>query len=193
MKSICVYCGSSLGRHEKYENAAFELGAQMAAQNLRLVYGGAQIGMMGAVANGCLDNGGKVTGVIPDFLDQVEITHDGVTELIKTTSMHERKTIMAERADAFIALPGGFGTLEEISEILTWAQLGLVNRPIGLLNIDGYYDHLLGLFRQMHREGFVKADHLTLFVVDHTVDGLLDKLKVFEYKGTSFKDKLGLT
>ena len=122
MKSICVYCGSSLGKKENYQEAARLLGVALADRGLRLVYGGARIGMMGVVADSCLDNGGKVTGVIPNFLDQVEITHNGVSELIRTESMHERKTIMAERADAFIALPGGFGSLEELSEILTWGQ-----------------------------------------------------------------------
>ncbi|MEO9965223.1 MAG: TIGR00730 family Rossman fold protein [Reichenbachiella sp.] len=193
MKSICVYCGSSSGNDKIYIQAAEALGIALAAKKIRLVYGGAQIGIMGAVANACLSNGGRVTGVIPGFLDQVEITNTEVTELIQTQNMHERKTIMVEKSDAFIAMPGGFGTLEELAEVLTWAQLGLIQKPIGILNINGYYDKLLELIQHMHQSGFVKEANLKLFVSDSSIDGLLKKLSTFDAGDQSFTQKLGLT
>ncbi|MEP2024382.1 MAG: TIGR00730 family Rossman fold protein [Reichenbachiella sp.] len=193
MKSICVYCGSSLGKDVRYVEIATELGTALADRNIRLVYGGARIGIMGAVAQACMSNGGSVTGIIPEFLDQVEITNTDVTELIQTKNMHERKTAMVENSDGFIALPGGFGTLEELAEILTWAQLGLVQKPIGILNINGFYDQLLGLFNHMLNEGFVKFSNLNLFVSDHTVSGLLKKMEDFDTGDASFQQKLGLT
>ncbi|SMD34100.1 hypothetical protein SAMN04488029_1838 [Reichenbachiella faecimaris] len=193
MKSICVYCGSSLGKDVIYAEAAIDLGKALADREIRLVYGGARIGIMGAVAQACLSNGGSVTGIIPEFLDQVEITNTDVTELIQTKNMHERKTAMVENSDGFIALPGGFGTLEELAEILTWAQLGLVKKPIGILNINGFYDQLLALFNHMHQEGFVKFSNLNLFVTDSTVQGLLQKMEDFDLGDASFKQKLGLT
>lgn len=193
MKSICVYCGSSLGKDVRYVDAATELGTELANRDIRLVYGGARIGIMGAVAQACLSHGGAVTGIIPEFLDQVEITNTDVTELIQTKNMHERKTAMVENSDGFIALPGGFGTLEELAEILTWAQLGLVKKPIGILNINGFYEQLLGLFNHMHEEGFVKFSNLNLFVTDTTVQGLLQKMEDFDSEDASFEQKLGLT
>lgn len=193
MKSICVYCGSSLGKDVSYVDVATALGIALAEREIRLIYGGARIGIMGAVAQACLSKGGLVTGIIPEFLDQVEITNTDVTELIQTKNMHERKTTMVERSDGFIALPGGFGTLEELSEILTWAQLGLVQKPIGILNINGFYEKLLELFNHMHEEGFVKFANLNLFVTDTTVDGLLQKMEDFRSGDASFKQKLSLT
>lgn len=193
MTSICVYCGSSNGNQDIYTEAASSLGRELALRKIRLVYGGARIGTMGAVAQACLDYGGEVTGVIPEFLDKVEITNHEVTELVQTKNMHERKTEMVQRSDAFIALPGGFGTLEELSEVMTWAQLGLVKKPIGILNVNGFYDHLLQLFQHMHRQGFVKATNFELFVSDDTIKGLLDKLSNFNASGASFEQKLGLT
>ncbi|WP_422361300.1 TIGR00730 family Rossman fold protein [Reichenbachiella sp.] len=193
MKSICVYCGSSLGKDVRYVDAATELGTALAKREIRLVYGGARIGIMGAVAQACLSNGGSVTGIIPKFLDQVEITNTDVTELIQTENMHERKTIMVDKSDGFIALPGGFGTLEELAEILTWAQLGLVKKPIGILNINGFYEKLLALFRHMHEEGFAKFSNLNLFVTDVTVEGLLQKMEDFDGGDASFEQKLDLT
>jgi len=192
IKSICVYCGSSGGNSPIFLEAAKQLGEALADQSIKLVYGGAKIGVMGQTANTCLAKGGEVLGVIPDFLSKVEISHEGLTELIKTETMHERKTLMAERSDGFIALPGGFGTLEELAEILTWNQLGLVNKPIGILNVNGYYDKLLAFFDDMLENGFLKKESLTLFVVDSTVDGLLLKMKDFEKANYSFEEKLGL-
>ena len=193
MKSICVYCGSSLGKDVNYVNAATELGVALAEKNIQLVYGGARIGIMGAVAQACLSEGGSVIGIIPEFLDQVEITNTDVTELIQTKNMHERKTLMVEKSDGFIALPGGFGSLEELAEILTWAQLKLVNKPIGILNINGYYDKLLDFFDHMHQEGFLKFTNLNLFVVDSKVKGLLQKMETMHIEGGTFEEKLGLT
>jgi len=193
MKSICVYCGSSLGKDVRYVEVATELGAALADRDIRLVYGGARIGIMGAVAQACLGVGGLVTGIIPAFLDQVEITNTDVTELIQTQNMHERKTIMVEKSDGFIALPGGFGTLEELAEVLTWAQLGLIKKPIGILNVNGFYDNLMSLFEHMLDEGFVKFANLNLFVSDDTVNGLLDKMEGFDSGDVSFKQKLDLT
>ncbi|UXX80707.1 TIGR00730 family Rossman fold protein [Reichenbachiella carrageenanivorans] len=193
MKSICVYCGSSPGHDDQYKEAAVALGRTFAEENIRLVYGGAKIGIMGAVAKACLDHGGVVTGIIPGFLDKVEITNTEVTELIQTNNMHERKTAMVEKSDGFIAMPGGFGTLEELAEVMTWAQLGLVKKPIGILNVNGFYDRLLELFKHMHQEGFVKSANLELFVVDDHVEGLLTKMKRFQADDSSFEQKLGLT
>lgn len=180
IKSVCVYCGSSPGNSPLFLNVAKQLGETLASTDIQLIYGGASIGVMGQVADTCMAYGGKVLGVIPDFLDKIEVSHDGLTELIKTKTMHERKTIMAERADSFIALPGGFGTLEELSEILTWNQLGLTSKPIGILNVNGYYDKLLEFFEDMLSHGFLKEQSLALFVVDDTVSGLLLKMENFE-------------
>lgn len=179
IKSICVYCGSSSGNSAAFLETAMYLGKKLADQDIRLVYGGASIGVMGQTADACLANNGEVLGIIPKFLDKIEVSHNGLTELIKTDSMHERKTMMAEAADGFMALPGGFGTLEELSEILTWNQLGLVNKPIGILNVNGYYDKLISFFEDMLKHGFLKKESLKLFVVDTTVDGLLGKMKDF--------------
>ena len=192
IKSICVYCGSSKGNHRIFEETAYALGKELARLEKRLVYGGAKVGLMGAVARGVLDHDGEVLGVIPKFLDHIEISNDQVTELVITQTMHERKTLMAEKSDAFIALPGGMGTLEEIAEILTWAQLGLVNAPIGFLNIDGYFDHLLEQFKVMHKNGLLKSEHLSLFVYAPTPPELLRILLDFKSEKTSFKQKLGL-
>ncbi|UXP33171.1 TIGR00730 family Rossman fold protein [Reichenbachiella agarivorans] len=193
MKSICVYCGSSMGNNPLFLSAAQLLGRQLAEGDIALVYGGATLGLMGAVANACLDAGGQVLGVIPRFLDEVEITHRGLTEIVITESMHERKTIMADRADGFIALPGGFGTLEELMEILTWSQLGLLQKPIGILNVAGYYDALIALFAQMKKEGLIKEVNMNLFVVKDNVQDLLLALSDFQSQITNHRQKLGLT
>ena len=143
IKSICVYCGSSSGADPDFAKHAGVLGRLLADKDLCLIYGGARVGLMGAVANAALNAGGKVTGVMPDFLVRKEVAHQALTELKIVKSMHERKTIMAELADAFIALPGGLGTLEELFEVLTWAQLRLHSKPCGLLNTNSYFDHLI--------------------------------------------------
>lgn len=158
MRQICIFCGSSMGRRLEYQQAAVEMGQAIARRNYALVYGGGRVGLMGVVADAVLAAGGKVIGVIPEFLDAKEIAHQGLTQLHIVRSMHERKALMEELADGFVALPGGYGTLEEFCEILTWAQLGLHRKPQGLLNVEGYYDPLLRLFDQTVDEGFLKPE-----------------------------------
>ena len=155
MKNICVFCGSSLGNDTIFKQSAIELGTILAEQNFRLIYGGGNIGLMGAIADAVLEKGGEVTGVIPEFLMKREVGHSNLTELILTDSMHERKLKMAELADAFIAMPGGYGTLEELAEITTWVQLELMNKPIGVLNVNGFYDHLLAQINYMKSQNFI--------------------------------------
>jgi len=192
MKSICVFCGSSLGNDPDFEKVAFNLGMKLAEKNISLVYGGAKIGLMGAVAKGCAKNNGKVIGVIPTFLDKREITNTDADELYQTKSMHERKMKMTELSEGFIALPGGFGTMDELCEILTWSQLGLVKHPIGLLNINGYFDQLLALFHHMNKKALVKDEDAKLLLHDTEIDSLLAKMSAFEPKQNSFLDKLDL-
>jgi uncharacterized protein (TIGR00730 family) len=158
MKSVCVFCGSSMGLRPSYKKSALSLGETLANQGLKLIYGGASVGLMGVVADAVLSNGGEVIGVIPEFLANKEIAHAELTQLHVVDSMHERKTKMASLADAFIALPGGYGTLEEFCEILTWAQLRLHEKPCGLLNVERYFDPLLKLFDQAVAEQFLKPD-----------------------------------
>ena len=158
MKKICVYCGSSSGERLEYRQAAKALGRAMLEKGIDLVYGGAAIGIMGEIADTVLEGGGKVTGVIPEALVNREISHQGLTELIVVESMHERKSMMADLADGFIALPGGIGTLEEIFEVLTWAQLGFHEKPCALLNVAGYYDHLTLFLTHALDQGFIKKE-----------------------------------
>lgn len=160
MRYICVFCGSSVGNRPAYAAAAIALGKAIAARGWGIVYGGGRVGMMGRVADAALAAGGPVIGVIPHFLHEKEIAHPDLTKLHFTESMHERKAKMAAIADAFVALPGGYGTLEELSEILTWAQLGIHNKPIGLLNVEGYYDALLNFFDTAVTEGFLRPPTL---------------------------------
>lgn len=180
MKSICVFCGSSLGNDPKISEAARALGRSMAQQGTTLVYGGAKIGIMGVVADAVLENGGKVIGVIPKFLGDKEIAHSGLTELILCETMHERKTKMFELSEGFIALPGGFGTLEEVIEILTWQQLGLHHHPVGILNVGGFYQSLGQLFDQMESTGFLKPDHKDMALFADSVEALLSKMRAYK-------------
>lgn len=182
MNSICVFCGSSAGSTPEFIVAGRNLGETLASRNIRLIYGGAAVGIMGAVANGALETGGKVIGVIPGFLSKKEVRHEGLTELITVDSMHQRKQKMAALSDGFIALPGGFGTLEEFCEILTWAQLGLVTGPVGLLNVNGYFDHLLALFDHMVSQELLKAQNRELVLHDVSISGLLEKMSTYEPK-----------
>ncbi|WGK64901.1 LOG family protein [Croceiramulus getboli] len=179
LKSICVFCGSSPGRDSDILAAARSLGTELAQSDRFLVYGGSKIGVMGAVAQSTLDAGGKVIGIIPDFLKTKEVVHLELQELIVTENMHERKMIMHERSDAFITLPGGFGTLEELFEIITWSQLGLHQKPIGLLNINGFFDPLLAQLKQMVEVGFLKPENAALLLVDTTVAGLLTQMESY--------------
>lgn len=177
MNRITVFCGSSFGNKKEYETQAFQLGQIMSENNIDLIYGGAKVGLMGAVADGVLNKNGKVIGVLPDFLMKKEIAHDNLTELIIVKSMHERKTKMNELSDGVIALPGGFGTLEEFFEMLTWAQLGLHKKPIGILNIDGFYDLLLEFILKMVNEGFLKEINQQMIIVSTDSQDLLLKMK----------------
>lgn len=176
MKSVCVYCGSSPGNRPEYAEAAALLGRTLAARGLALVYGGGKVGLMGIVADSVLAHGGTVVGVIPDALMQKEVGHRGLTELHVVRNMHERKQMMADRADAFVALPGGVGTLEELFETFTWLQLGYHDKPVGLLNVAGFYDGMLGFLSHAVTEGFLKPVHADLLHVGETPDALLGKL-----------------
>ncbi|WP_081402973.1 TIGR00730 family Rossman fold protein [Scytonema hofmannii] len=162
MKYICVFCASRRGAQPAYKQAAKQLGEVLATRQLGLVYGGAKVGLMGALADATLAAGGEVIGVIPEFMVAKEIAHNGITQLHIVNSMHERKTMMSQIADAFVALPGGLGTLEEFCEILTWSQLGLHKKPCGVLNINGYYDSLLAFFDKAVTEEFLRPTHRSL-------------------------------
>ncbi len=180
LDSICVFCGSSEGNDTKVMSEALLLGEKLAQKNITLVYGAAKIGIMGQVAKGAMNYKGNVIGVIPEFLKLKEVVHQGLNELITTSNMHERKMKMHELSDGFITLPGGFGTLEELFEITTWAQLGLHQKPIGLLNTRGFYDSLLALLENMVRRGFLKMENYELLLVDDDIDRLLEKMKNFK-------------
>ncbi|MFD4932314.1 TIGR00730 family Rossman fold protein [Peribacillus butanolivorans] len=180
MKTLAVFCGSSKGASNVYLEAAKKLGKELAKRNITLVYGGACVGIMGAVADSVLEADGKVIGVMPSFLEKREISHKNLTELIVVDSMHERKAKMAELADGFIALPGGPGTLEEFFEIFTWAQLGLHHKPCGLLNINHYYDPLVALFNHMSDEQFLHEKYRSMALVDVEPNGLLDQFNTYE-------------
>ena len=175
MKNICVYCGSSAGRLPEYAQAARALAAAMVQRNLGLVYGGASVGLMGQVADAVLQLGGRVVGVIPEALARREVAHHGLTELHITQSMHQRKTLMAELSDGFVALPGGIGTFEEIFEIWTWSQLGIHAKPCGLLNVAGYYDALTRFLDHATHEQFLRPAHRSLLIVEPEPGALLDR------------------
>ena len=179
MKSIAVFCGSSSGNDPYIVKESYELGVTMAKENITLVYGAAKIGIMGRVAEAVLEHQGKVIGVIPKFLRTKEIVNDALTELIVTENMHDRKIIMYEKSDGFIIIPGGFGTMDEFFEITTWGQLGLHTKPIGILNVNGYYDALIAQCETMVERGFLKQENLDAVVIDTTIDGLLDKMNTY--------------
>lgn len=174
MKRICVYCGSNPGKLPAYRDAGRLLGNELARRGLGLVYGGAGVGVMGAVADGVLEKGGSVIGVIPHFFATKEVAHHGLEELIIVNSMHERKSRMAELSDGFIALPGGWGTFEEIFEMLTWAQLGHHEKPCGLLNVESYYDELSRFLDKAIEQQFVKEEFRPMIMMDESPAGLLD-------------------
>jgi len=173
VQRICVYCGSSSGNHPIYAEAACELADALLRHDLELVYGGANKGIMGVIADAVLEKGGKVHGIIPKMLCEKELAHQGLTELHIVASMHERKTMMAALSDGFIAMPGGFGTLEEIIEIITWGQLKFHDKPCGLLNVAGYFDHLLAYIDHAMAEGFLRAENRQMLLRDETAAGLL--------------------
>ncbi len=176
MFRVCIYSGSSFGKAPEYAAAAANFGTACARRGLGIVYGGGSVGLMGVIADSALAAGGEVIGVIPRAMIAEERGHKGLTELIPVDSMHERKHRMAELADAFVALPGGIGTLEEIAEVLTWLQLGLHLKPVGLLNTSGFYDSLVGLLAHMRDEQFLTASHHGLLAVDTDPERLLDFL-----------------
>jgi len=177
MNSIAVYCGSSSGAKPEYAQAARELGKLLAEQKICLIYGGGDVGLMGEIANAVLANKGTVIGVITRHLADKEVAHDGLSTLHVVNSMHERKALMAELADAFIALPGGIGTLEELAEVMVWTQLGLHPKPCGILNVASYYDSMLTLFRTMVDEGFLAQEQLHSLVVSEDPGILLSELR----------------
>lgn len=180
LKSIVVFCASSFGNSRVYETVAAQVGQTFAQKGIQLVYGGGKVGLMGAVANGALDAGGEVIGVIPHFLNSKEREHTGVTKLIMVDTMHDRKRIMNEYAEGVIALPGGFGTLEELFEMITWGQLGLHRKPVGLLNTNGFYNHLIQFVEHMVKEGLLKQENREMLLVADDIAELLEKMEHYE-------------
>jgi len=176
---ICVFCGSNLGINPAYSRAAEELGLLLVDRGIELVYGGGNVGLMGVLADSVLEAGGRVIGVIPDSLMAKEVGHLGLTELRIVKSMHERKAVMSDLSDGFIALPGGFGTIEEFCEVVTWSQLGIQSKPCGVLNVAGYYDPLLELFDQSVTEGFLRVENRALVLEDRGPESLLQKMASF--------------
>ena len=188
MKRITVFCGARLGSDESYEQQATALGIALANQNIGLVYGGADLGLMGAVSNGALSENGEVIGILPKFLQNREIAHKELTELILVDSMHERKTKMNDLCDGIIALPGGIGTLEELFEIMTWVQLGLQNKPIGILNVNNYYESLIAFIDNMISSGFLRAVDKELLIVSDDIEDLLNQMK--NYTSPAIKNQI---
>tara|TARA_R110002012_G_scaffold24960_1_gene82871 strand:+ start:1449 stop:2030 length:582 start_codon:yes stop_codon:yes gene_type:complete len=180
MKNIAVFCGSSLGTDKSLIESTYHLGKTLAIKCMTLVYGGARIGLMGKVAQGCLDHNGKVIGVIPEFLQTREIVSNDLSELITTKNMHDRKVLMYQKSDGFIIIPGGFGTMDEFFEISTWGQLGLHSKPIGILNTSGFYDDLLSQAKKMVNLGFLAEANLNAILVSDHIEDLLEQMKRFK-------------
>jgi uncharacterized protein (TIGR00730 family) len=182
MKRVCIFCGSSPGLLPEYATAARHSGTVLAQRGVTLVYGGGNVGLMGIVADAALAAGGEVIGVIPRRMVARELAHGGVTTLIPVNSMHERKHKMAELSDGFLALPGGIGTMEELFEAFTWLQLGLHNKPVGLLNVAGYYDALLQFLAHMREQRFLRSQHLDTLLVGESIETLLDRFVQFNHQ-----------
>lgn len=180
VKKVCVFCGSSLGNDPVFKEKAYELGKYLASQEIELVYGGSNSGTMGKVADGVLENGGKATGVLPHFLRTKETEHTGLTEIIMTETMHERKMKMYELSDAVITLPGGYGTMDELFEFMTWAQLGLHKKPVALFNVNGFYDDLLSMIDKMVKSGFLKDIHQDMVIVGKTPEEIITQMKNYQ-------------
>ncbi len=176
LKSVCVFCGSKVGVGDGYREQTAMLGRLLAEHQIRLVFGGGSVGLMGVVADAVLESGGQVTGVIPGMLATKELLHPDVSDMHRVDDMHTRKALMAELSDAFIALPGGYGTFEELFEIITWAQLGIHEKNIGLLNVAGFFDPLVRMIDHAIQEGFIKPKHRELIVVEERPDALLERL-----------------
>ncbi len=180
MKNIVVFCGSSSGNDPEFQILAKQLGKAIVSKEARLIYGGAKVGLMGYIADEVLAKGSEVIGILPRFLSIKEVAHESLTQLIIVENMHERKTKMFELGDAFIALPGGFGTLEELFEVITWAQLGLHQKPVGVLNVNGFYDPLIAQLDHMVSKGLLKQGNRDLIMIDGTVDGLLALMEAYK-------------
>ena len=180
MKSLCIYCGSSPGASPLYAAAARRLAQKMVADNIALVYGGAHVGLMGIIADEVLRLGGDATGVIPKALREKEVGHQGLTRLHIVKDMHERKALMAELSDGFIAMPGGIGTLEELFEVFTWSQLGIHDKPIGLLNVNGFYDGLIGFVQHLVNERFLKEEQARIIMVESDETALIERFKSYQ-------------
>ena len=180
MKRIVVFCGSSLGFNPIYKNAAITLGNYLAKENIELVYGGGKIGMMGILSDTILAKNGKVIGVIPKLLEKEEVVHPGVEEMIVCKKMSERKVIMSKLVDGYVTLPGGFGTLDELFEALTLNQLQIEQKPVGLLNINGFFDPMLDQIDKMIEEGYIKPQNKNLLIIDATVEGLMHKMNQYK-------------
>ena len=179
MKRVTVFCGSSPGNDSVFRETAFAVGQTLGRQKIGLVYGGARVGLMGAVADGALSVGGEVIGVLPLFLRTVEIEHTGLTSLFIVESMHERKARMDELSEGVIALPGGYGTLEEFFEMLTWAQLGLHNKPVALLNVNGFYNGLIDVLQNMVENGFLNVANQKMLIIGSSIDELISLMKKY--------------
>lgn len=197
IQRLCVYCGSSTGSDPAFVDSAVTLGRHLANQGIELVYGGGAVGLMGLIADTVMEAGGTVTGIIPTHLFPREVAHAGLTELIEVGTMHERKSLMFDRSDAFVAMPGGFGTLEELAEVLTWAQIGIHIKPTGLLNVNGYYDHLLAFFERAVVDGLLKPGNRSMLLDAPNPLELLNALReteiVAEPKWLDFNPATGST
>ena len=180
IQALCVFCGANYGKRPSYRDAARRVGELLAQRGITLVYGGGNVGLMGALADACLGAGGRVVGVIPRALAEKEIAHRDITEMHVVGSMHERKALMADLADAFLTLPGGFGTWDEFCEALTWSQLGLQKKACAFLNVEGYYDALLAMAERAADDGFIRPEHRELLLVDTEPERILDRLQSYE-------------
>jgi uncharacterized protein (TIGR00730 family) len=180
IQSLSIFCGSSAGNVDAFYKDAIALGKYLAGRQITIVYGGAKVGLMGAVADGAISANGQVIGVIPDFIKNKEIAHEGLTQLIEVKSMHERKTIMHEKSDGAIILPGGFGTLDEMFELLTWGQLGLHTKPIGILNTSGYYDDLMRFLDSMVTKNLLRMSNREMILVSNHIEDLLEQMLHYE-------------
>lgn len=193
MKSVCVYCGSNSGRNPAFVETARNVGAALAGRGIEIVYGGGRVGLMGELADAALAAGGRVQGIIPEFLALKEIAHLELTDLHVVRSMHARKALMVKLSEAFIALPGGIGTMEELFEVWTWAQLGHHTHPVGLLNVEGYYDDLVAFLDRMNDEGFLNGAHRRALVVADRIDTLLTAFETYEAPPADVRIKTGQT
>jgi uncharacterized protein (TIGR00730 family) len=180
MNRVAVFCGSSIGYNKIYEEQAYLLGKTLAGKNIGVVYGGGSVGLMGAIANGAVESGGEVIGVLPHFLNKKEIAHNNLTEMILVDTMHERKMKMNELSDGTISLPGGYGTMEEFFEMLTWGQLGLHEKPVAILNTNGFYDSLLELIQKMVDDGFLKEIYRDMLLSSNDIEELLEKMNKYQ-------------